>query len=91
MGRLFTVKEAALRLRLSVGTVYVLVGRRQLRHVRVGTGRGKIAIPDEAIEEYLKRREVVVSPTAVGGGPGRGAAPVARPKVKFEHLRLRDA
>jgi hypothetical protein len=30
-----------------------------LRHIRVGTGRGKVLVPEDAIEEYLKGRTVM--------------------------------
>jgi excisionase family DNA binding protein len=53
-----TVKEAAQVLRLSAATVYALCSKRQLRHQRVGVGRGKILIPPEAIEEYLAKGRV---------------------------------
>jgi excisionase family DNA binding protein len=74
-----TVKQAAERLGLSAQVVYLLCARRLLRHSRVGLGRGKIVIPEEAIAEYLKSREV---------GPLVAPPTPARPKVKTTHLRL---
>lgn len=50
---LFTVKETAERLRLSPSSIYCLVDRRELGCVKVGSGRGKILIPLEAIMRYL--------------------------------------
>jgi excisionase family DNA binding protein len=55
------VKEAAERLRISAGTLYSLCASRQIRHVRVGAGRGSIRIPEEAVAEYLERQTVAVA------------------------------
>src|SRR5690349_10036373 len=75
-----TVKQAALRMGVSAATVYLLCGTRRLRHTRVGLGRGKISITEEAVEEYLKGREV---------GPKKPEPPpVPRPRVRFEHLQI---
>lgn len=52
---LLTVKEAAARLGVSKGLVYALASGRKLRFVRVGHGRGRIRIPEDAVEEYLAR------------------------------------
>jgi excisionase family DNA binding protein len=61
---MFTVRQAAERLNCSVAIVYQLCGKRLLRHARIGLGRGKIVIPEDAITEYLKSREVsTVGPT----------------------------
>jgi excisionase family DNA binding protein len=54
---LYSVKQAAQKLACSVALVYQLCSKRLLRHVRIGVGRGKIVIPEEAIAEYLKGRE----------------------------------
>jgi excisionase family DNA binding protein len=59
---MFTVKEAADRLKCSPGTVYLLCASKQIRHARIGAGRGSIRIPEEAIAEYLERQTVAVSP-----------------------------
>jgi excisionase family DNA binding protein len=77
---LISVKQAAVRLGVSVGTVYGLCAARRIRFSRVGLGRGKIMISEEAVQEYLKATE---------SGPGPVKAPAApRPRVKLEHLRL---
>jgi excisionase family DNA binding protein len=77
---LLTVKEAAERLNVSAATVYLLCATRRIRHSRVGVGRGKIGIPEEAVAEYLKGREV---------GPELPKPPPShRSRVKFQHLRL---
>jgi excisionase family DNA binding protein len=75
--RLLTVKETAALFGISPGLVYALCSRKRLRHERHGLGRGKIKIPEDAIEEY--RRSVTVpadTPTAV------------RVPVKLKHLSI---
>jgi excisionase family DNA binding protein len=65
----FTVKEAAERLGVSAALVYALCAAKKLRHSRVGLGRGKIVIGEDAIAEYLRGRE---------RGPGEQALPKPR-------------
>jgi excisionase family DNA binding protein len=75
-----TVKQAAERMGVSAATVYLLCASRRLRHTRVGLRRGKIAITEHAVEEYLKGREV---------GPASPKPPPApRPRIRFEHLKI---
>jgi excisionase family DNA binding protein len=74
---MFTVKEAAARLGVSAALVYALCAARKLRHSRVGLGRGKIVIGEDAIAEYLRAREAV---------PAEALPP--RRKVKLAHLVL---
>ena len=57
MGNL-TVSQVAERLGVAVATVYTLCSRRKLAHVRIGVGRGAIRIPEQAVEEYVKRATV---------------------------------
>ncbi len=52
MTKLLTINEAAEALHLSGNTVRALCSARKLRHERHGLGRGKILIPEDAIEEY---------------------------------------
>jgi excisionase family DNA binding protein len=77
---LLNVKQAAERMGVSAATVYLLCARRRLRHTRIGLGRGKIAIAEEAVDEYLKGREV--------GPEAPKPTPAPRPRVRFEHLRF---
>jgi len=79
--RCLTVKEAAKQLRLSSATVYGLCQQRLLRHERLGLGRGKILIPEDAIEEYRRRQTVQ---TKTGGIP----KDAARPKRVFRHIQI---
>jgi len=74
------VREAAAKLECSIGTVYALVAARKIRFSRVGLGRGKIVISEEAIAEYLKAGEV--------GPELPKPAPRPRPKITFSHLNL---
>jgi excisionase family DNA binding protein len=72
-----TVKQAAERLEISVSLVYSLIASRKLRFCRVGNGRGRIRIPDDAIEEYLARCTFAVEEEKT------------TPSIpRFKHLRL---
>jgi excisionase family DNA binding protein len=85
---MLTVKEAATRIGISSATVYALCTARQLRHSRVGLGRGKIVISDEAVAEYLRVRES--GPAQLEPPP----VPLQRRKsqtLRLEHLRLPGA
>jgi excisionase family DNA binding protein len=57
---LLSVKQAAKLLSGSKATVYHLCSSGALRHTRIGAPgrRGVIRIPQDAIDEYLKGREV---------------------------------
>lgn len=79
--RHLTVKEAANQLRLSSTTVYGLCQQKQLRHERLGLGRGKILIPEDAIEEYRQRQTIQ---TQTDGIPKNAA----RPKRVFRHIQI---
>ena len=60
--------------------MYALVAARRLRASRVGLGRGKIAISEDAVAEYLHATESGPEPVK--------APPAPRPRLKLEHLRL---
>jgi excisionase family DNA binding protein len=66
-----TVKQAAGRMGVSPSLVYALCGRRLIRHERHGLRRGKIVIPEDAVEEYCRRRTV-----EAGEGTAPDPAPV---------------
>jgi excisionase family DNA binding protein len=80
--KLLTIAEAAVALHLSGNTVRGLCSARKLRHERHGVGRGKILIPEDAIEEY--RASVTVRAARL-----LPDAPAPRPAVTLKHLRLR--
>jgi excisionase family DNA binding protein len=76
-----TVQEAARRLGISASLVYGLCAGRRLRHERHGLGRGKIVIPEEALEEYRKG----VTVEAQAGEPPPVTCHPAKTR-KFKHL-----
>lgn len=76
---LLTVKQAAEQIGISPGLVYALCAARRIRHERHGLGRGRILIPEEAIEEY-RRVHTVESEEREPGPPPRG-------RKTFRHLR----
>jgi excisionase family DNA binding protein len=51
------VKQAAARLLVSTMTVYRLCDAGKIRHYRVGIGRGRVVIPEEAFAEFLAGAE----------------------------------
>ena len=59
---LLTVKAAAERLHVAVATVYHLCSALKLRHLRVGTGRGTIRIPETSLEEFMRQATVEPRP-----------------------------
>ena len=67
--RVLSVRQAAERLGVSPSLVYALCASKRLAHERHGLGRGKILIPEGALEEYRRRQTV-----AAGGAPGRPPA-----------------
>lgn len=76
---LYSVKQTAPRLGVSAALVYALCAVHKLRHSRVGLGRGKIVISEEAIAEYLRGREV---------GVETKPPPAPRRKLTLHHLDL---
>lgn len=77
MHMLLTVREVAERLRVSLACVYMLVARRDLPHMRIGTGRGTIRIPEEEVLNYVAQRI---------RGAEKPPSPAPRPKLKHLHL-----
>ena len=55
-----TIGDAADYLRVSRATIYGLCDSRQLRHARIGRGRGTIRIFEEDLERYLNTVVVAV-------------------------------
>ena len=64
--KMFSVREAAESLGISVSLVYALCAQKRLRHERHGLRRGKIVIPEDALEEYRRKQTVGVEER---GGP----------------------
>jgi excisionase family DNA binding protein len=78
-----SVAEAAQLLDVSTSLVYGLCAQRKLRHERHGLGRGRIRIPEDALEEY--RRSVTVAATREAATAPPSAA---RPMPVLKHLSL---
>jgi excisionase family DNA binding protein len=55
-----TVRQAVDQLGVSPTLIYALCAARKIRHERHGLGRGKIVIPEDALDEYRRRRVVSV-------------------------------
>jgi excisionase family DNA binding protein len=68
-----TVKQAAIRLEVSLSLVYAMIASGKLRCVRIGNRRGAIRILEEHVVEFLER-----SGSVVASAP----TPVRHPKVK---------
>ncbi len=81
MSRLLTVKEAAAALRISEATVRSLISRKLIRHERIGLGRGKVMIPEDAIDEYRRSRTVEAS-------GGETAIKTVRPRATYQNLKF---
>jgi excisionase family DNA binding protein len=82
--RLYTVKETADRLNVSISFVYGLIASGRLKHYVLGAGRGGKRVSDAQLDEYLKSVER-------GGGKATTAryADTAKPMViKLKHLDL---
>lgn len=75
-----TVAEAANQLGISVAVVYALCSGRKIRHERHGLKRGKILIPESALEEYRKLRTVEVDEER------RSETSPPLPKLKHLHV-----
>lgn len=78
--KLLTVAETAERLGISLAVVYALCSARKIRHERHGLKRGKILIPESALEEYRRLRTVEVE--------GERRSEAAPPLSNFKHLHV---
>lgn len=74
---MLTVKQASARLGISPSLVYALCHAKRIRYERHGIGRGRIRIPEDALEEYRRRQTVEADAPAV---------PAVR--LKLRHLKL---
>ena len=75
------VKDAAVKLEVSIATVYSLVAAGRLRCCRVGMGRGAIRISEEQMAEYLKGAERVVDTMPAPAAP-------TPPRYRPKHVRI---
>ena len=78
--KLLTVAETAERLGISLAVVYALCSARKIRHERHGLKRGKILIPESALEEYRRLRTVEVE--------DERRSETAPPLSNFKHLHV---
>lgn len=65
----YSVREAAECLGVSAALVYALCAGKKLRHERIGMGRGRIIIPEDAIAEFRQTRTVIPEQTSPEGPP----------------------
>ena len=56
---MFTVAEAAARLRLGESTLRRMIAGRQIGHVRLGPDRGRIFLREQDLAAYLASRVIV--------------------------------
>src|SRR4051794_11181314 len=82
---MFSVRQLAAKSGVSANLIYGWCNTGSLAHVRLGAvgKRGRIGILEADWEAFLASRRIEV------GNPL--ASPVARPSVKFKHLRVRPA
>jgi excisionase family DNA binding protein len=64
-----SVGEAAVQLGVSPSLVYGLCAQKRIRHERHGLGRGKIVIPEDALDEYRRQRTVQVEEGTAEAAP----------------------
>lgn len=74
----YTVQEAAARLKISPATVYALINSGKLACHRIGVGRGVIRISEANIATYLEACHMQAA--------AQGAPRLPRPRLK--HLKL---
>jgi len=68
--RLYRVRAVADALDVSLATIYRAVESGALRAIRLGTGKGAVRIPGEAVEEYLTacQSAAATRPNVTAGG-----------------------
>ncbi len=54
--KLMTIKDVAEFMQCSEISVRRMIARRELRHTRIGKGRGSIRIKKEQLQEYIKQK-----------------------------------
>jgi excisionase family DNA binding protein len=77
---LYTVRGAAEQLGVSSALIYALIAARKIRHERHGLKRGRIRIPQDALDEYRQSRTVDVEDA------GNRITPP--PKIRLKHLKV---
>ena len=82
---MLTVKQAALRLGVSMSLVYLWVESRQLAHYRAGANgrRGKILIADADLVAFMENLKVPPAPEQK-----RQTPPAPKPRFKLKHVSI---
>lgn len=80
---LLSVRAAAERLGVSTALLYALCAARRIRHERHGLGRGRIKIPEEALDEYRLAQTV----EARGERPRSISPPPQPQRPRLRHLQ----
>ncbi|VTS07956.1 helix-turn-helix domain-containing protein [Tuwongella immobilis] len=82
---MLTIRTAAKLLNLSPATLYRLVAAKQIPHIRLGTGRGKILFQEPELHTWLESRHVRPALET-----STNPAPNPRPKKssRLNHLRI---
>jgi excisionase family DNA binding protein len=62
--RLYRVRAVAEALDVSLATIYRAVESGALRAIRIGTGKGAVRIPGQAVEDYLAACELAAATRA---------------------------
>ncbi len=81
-----SVKQAAEWLGVSCQLVYDLCAARKIRHERHGMRRGRIKIPEDALEEYRESCTVGVAGRTTTPPPPRRGRPSEPVTLKFINL-----
>ncbi|MCA9055805.1 MAG: helix-turn-helix domain-containing protein [Planctomycetaceae bacterium] len=76
-----TIREVALRLKISASCVYQLIESKRLSHHRIGIGRGAIRVSECNLDDYRRECHCEGTPT------GR-QAPRRVNKRTLKHIRL---
>ncbi len=58
------VRTAAVRLGVAEGTLYRIITARQIEHLRIGAGSGRVFFTEAQINDYLQRRTVPIAQAA---------------------------
>ncbi len=75
--KLLSVKEFALRLRISIATAYELVGSGAISSLRVGPRKGVIRIREKDLESYLASCQYTAPENSLKS-----------PRANLRHIRL---
>ncbi len=60
----FDVRSAAVRLGIAEVTLRRMIAMRQIEHLRVGSGAGRVLFTEAHLDAYLQRRTVPVAQAA---------------------------